>query len=78
VVWKPVQVTVCKLGDKFLLDPCLEEEQVIDTKLSVCVRDDDTICSLQKQGMGFFKPSEVEDAVGLAIKKCKELRKLVD
>jgi exosome complex component RRP42 len=77
VVWKPINITVCKVDDKFLLDPILEEENVIDAKLSIAVRDDDKICSLQKQGKGTIKFDEIERMLDIAIEKSKELRKYV-
>jgi exosome complex component RRP42 len=77
VVFKPINITVTKIGKNFILDPLLEEEEIANAKLSVCVRDDDKICALQKQGSGTFKFEEIEKALELAIEKSKELRKLI-
>lgn len=77
VNFKPINVTVCKVGDKFLLDPALEEEEIIDAKLSISVRDDDRICSLQKQGPKELDVKDLEKMLDTAIKKSKEIRKML-
>ncbi len=77
VSWKPMNITVCKVGDKTILDPSLEEEAVLDAKLSISVRDDDKICALQKQGKGSIRFGELEGMFDMAIAKSKELRRMV-
>lgn len=77
IEFKPINITVCKVGDKFLLDPSLEEENIVDTKLSISVRDDDKICSLQKMGSKELELEDLEKMFDMAMKKSKELRKLV-
>ncbi len=77
VVHKPVTVSVCKVGDKLFLDPILEEESVIDAKLSIGVREDDKICSIQKQGSNGIEFGVLEKMIDIAIEKSKELRKMV-
>ena len=77
VQYKPITITVCKVKDKFLLDPLLEEESVVETKLTVGVRDDDKICALQKQGSKELEVGEVERMIEIAVEKSKEIRKLV-
>lgn len=74
---KPINVTVCKIRDKFLLDPILEEEGVVEVKLSVAVREDEKICALQKQGHGELTIEDLERMIRIAIEKSSELRKLV-
>jgi exosome complex component RRP42 len=76
VVFKPINISVCKVGDKFLLDPTIEEEKILDSKLSISVRDDDKICSLQKQ----LKELDFDDIlkmIDIAVKKSKEIRKML-
>lgn len=77
VVHTPINVTVCKFGDKILLDPTKIEEGVLEAKLSISVREDDKICALQKQGSKGIMIGEIESMIELAIKKSKVLRKLV-
>lgn len=78
VVHTPINVTVCKAGDKTLLDPTKVEEGVLDAKISISCREDGTICALQKQGDKGIMLSEIEGMLGLAMEKSKEIRKLVE
>ena len=75
--YKPVTVTVCKYGDTIFIDPVVEEENIIEAKLAVAVRDDDKICAMQKQGRKPLKIQDIENMVDFAVNKTKELRKLV-
>lgn len=77
VVHYPINITVCKIGKKYLIDPILEEENVIEAKLSIATMEDDRICALQKQGSEGIEFDEIEKMLNLAIEKAKELRKLV-
>jgi exosome complex component RRP42 len=77
VVFKPINLTICKIGNNFILDPNKEEEKVIDSKLSIAVRDDDKICALQKQGSKELDIADIEKMIDIAIVKSNELRKLV-
>jgi exosome complex component RRP42 len=77
VKFKPINISVCKIKENFLVDPVLEEEEIAEAKLSVSVRDDDMICAIQKQGSGELKTEEVEKMIEMAIGKSKEIRKLI-
>lgn len=70
----PINVTVCKVGERYFFDPVLEEENIIDAKLSVTVREDDKICAMQKQGNKGIGFEEILKMVDLAIKKSREIR----
>jgi len=77
VLHVPITVTVGKVGDNFIVDPTLQEEKILDSKLSIAVREDDTICALQKQGTKGLKFEDISQMVRIAREKAKELRKLV-
>jgi len=77
LVYKPTIVTVGKYDDFLIVDPSIEEEEVIQAKLSVGTRDDDRICAMQKQGEGTLTLKEIDKILDLAIEKGEELRKLV-
>ena len=77
VAFTPVNVTVAKVGENLILDPNYEEEKILDSKLSISVRDDDRICALQKQGRKEIKLEDVEKMLDMAIEKSRELRKFV-
>ena len=74
VVWKPVNISVCKVDNHFLMDPALEEEDIIDAKLCIAIRDDDKICSLQKQGRNSLKFNDLEKMFDLALEKSRKMR----
>ena len=71
----PISVTVLKIGDKLLLDPTNEEEQILDSRLTVATTEDDIICALQKGGQFPLTEKNVVEMIGLATKKAAELRK---
>jgi len=73
----PVAVTHAKIGDKLIVDPWLEEEQVMDARLTLGIEKDGKVCATQKGGDGYFTPQEVFEASKIAQQKAVELRKLV-
>jgi exosome complex component RRP42 len=74
----PISVTFSKIGDKLVLDSGLDEEQVMDTRLTIVFEKDDNICALQKGGgSGYFTKEEILEAAKIALEKTKELRKIV-
>lgn len=73
----PVTVTFANIGDKMVVDPWLEEEEVMSARLTVAVDKDDKICALQKGGRGALTPQQILEAVQIAREKAKELRRLV-
>ncbi|MEM5815020.1 MAG: exosome complex protein Rrp42 [Candidatus Aenigmatarchaeota archaeon] len=75
--YKPLSVTICKYKNSFLLDPTNEEEELVDVKIVIGVRDDDKICTMQKQGMGTLHINDIEKCLDLAIEKSRELRRLI-
>lgn len=77
VVFKPITLTVGKVGNTLLLDPTLEEESVLEAKFSVATREDGKICAMQKQGKKELTASEIEKIIDLAVEKSKEMRKLI-
>jgi len=74
----PITVTCAKIGDKLIVDPWLEEEQVMDARISMAIDDDFNICAIQKGENGFFEPKQVLEAAKIAKDKAKELRKQLD
>ncbi len=70
----PVAVTVAKIDDKLVADPCLDEERVMDARLTITTIDDGSICAMQKGGVGHFTREELQQAYDLASAKAAELR----
>jgi len=73
----PITVTVGKVFDKFMIDPVREEEEVLDSKITVAVMEDGKVCAMQKSGETGLSFEDVNEMINLAVKKSKEIRKLL-
>ena len=71
----PIAVTVIKIGDKFIVDPDIEEEKVIDARLTVSSIEDGTLCAMQKGGDFPLTIEDIDKMLDIGIEKGKELRK---
>jgi exosome complex component RRP42 len=74
----PVTATFAKINDKLVVDPWLEEEQIMDARLSIAIDDDGNICAMQKGGSGYFSPEQVLEAAKTAKEKIEEIRKKLE
>ena len=74
----PITVTVAKINDKLIVDPWIEEEQVMEARMSMAINDDGNICAIQKGCPGFFTPEQILEAAKIAQEKAAELRKKLD
>ena len=73
----PIAVTFAKINNQLVVDPWLEEENVMDARLTITLEKDGKICAMQKGGSGCFTTKQILEAVRIASEKSKELRKLV-
>jgi exosome complex component RRP42 len=73
----PVPITTAKLEGTAVLDPSLEEEQVMSCRLTVTTDMNDQICAMQKGGLGYFTPDEIKKIVATSIAKARELRNTI-
>ena len=71
----PIAVTFAKINDKLVVDPWLEEEQVMDARLTITMEKDGKICAVQKGGYGYFTTQQISKAAKMAQEKAEELRK---
>ncbi|MCK4440011.1 exosome complex protein Rrp42, partial [Candidatus Bathyarchaeota archaeon] len=71
----PIAVTIAKINDKLIVDPSLEEEQMMDTRLTMTTDEDGNICAIQKGGSGTFTQKQVLEAAKIAREKAAEIRK---
>jgi len=71
----PITITCAKIGEKLVVDPSLEEEQVMDARISFAIDDEENICAIQKGGSGYFEPKEIFEASKIAKQKADEIRK---
>lgn len=74
----PIPITVLKIGDKLLVDPLPEEEDVFDARLTVTTTEDEKICALQKGGETPLTFEDISKMVDLALKKSVEIRKQIE
>jgi len=72
---KPITVTIAKINGELMVDPCLDEENVMDARITITTTEDGSICAMQKGGIGQFTPEELEGAYELAHSRAVELRK---
>ncbi|MEJ2242211.1 MAG: exosome complex protein Rrp42 [Candidatus Bathyarchaeota archaeon] len=78
IVNYPVAVTFAKIGDKLILDTGMDEEEVMDARLTMTMDKDGNICAIQKGGgSGYFTKEEIMEAAKIASEKTKEIRKIV-
>jgi len=73
----PIAVTFAKINDKIIVDPWLEEEQVMDARLTMTLDKDGKICAIQKGGYGYFTTQQIVEAAKIAREKTEELRKIM-
>ena len=73
----PVEVTICKLGNHYLLDPDLDEESAMDCRLTIATDDDGDIRAMQKGLGGTLKSSELQKLYQIAKEQAQKLRKLL-
>ena len=70
----PITCTVFKIGDKLLLDPNKDEEDVMDDAIAIGVTKDGNIHSLQKLGNHGFSKDELFKACEIVINNSNQLR----
>ena len=75
LVKEPIAVTVFRIGKFMIVDPIEEEEEIADSRLTITVEEDGSLCSLQKGGEGQLTIDEIDQMVAIAVEKSAELRK---
>lgn len=77
VVKKPITVTVGKIMNNLLLDPIKDEEDILDSRMSIAMTEDGKVCAMQKGGNKGVTEEDIDSMIKLSAKKSKELRKLL-
>ena len=65
--------TFVKVGDNIVVDPSLEEQSVLDARISIGSTEEGNICSMQKGGDSTLTKEEILTCVHTALGKNKEL-----
>jgi exosome complex component RRP42 len=73
----PLSVTVLKINGKYIVDPDIDEENAIDSRLTVASLSDGTLCALQKGGDEPLSSEDINSMIALGVEKASELRKLI-
>jgi len=71
---KALMTTFAKIGGELIVDPSLEEEQIMDARISIGIREDGSICAMQKGGANPLTKDEVIKAISTSQDITKELR----
>ena len=74
---KPIANTFVKIAGKILLDASLDEDRVMEARLTVTTDEDGNVVAMQKAAPGFWTSEEVMECVKIAFRKGKELRHLL-
>jgi exosome complex component RRP42 len=74
----PVTVTVGKISGHLIVDPWIEEESVMDSRITFATNEDGNICAIQKGGSSYFTPQQILEASKIALDKAAELRKKLE
>jgi len=68
-----IPVTFAKIGEKIVVDPCYEEELIMDARLTISFNEEGKICAIQKGGRGMFTADEIMYCAELGRKISREI-----
>lgn len=74
---RPIETTFAKINGSMVIDPILDEELVMDARLTISTNEKGNICAMQKGGSGTFTEQEILDTIERGRTKAKELRKFL-
>ena len=70
---------IVKIGNGLILDPSLEEEEILDARITIGVTDEGNhVCSMQKGGEAPLTRDEILDAVHMAFTTKDDLLSYLD
>jgi exosome complex component RRP42 len=73
-----IEHTVAKIGKHLVIDPVLKEAMVMDCRLTMAVDKNDNFTAMQKGGgAGPMSLEMVDQAMGMALDRSKEIRELI-
>ena len=70
--------TFAKIGDQMILDPSLDEEEILTARLSIGMRPDGTICAMQKGGEGSLTKDDILKAIEITKGRIPQLMEELD
>ena len=72
---KLVTLTWGRIGESLILDPSIDEEQIMDARLTIGIDETGHIVSMQKGGMGSLTIDDVTHIVSQSMEISKEIMK---
>ena len=73
----PVSITAIKIDDKLLLDPSLEEESCMESRITITTNSDGNYTAMQKGSAGAFTIEQIKHVAKLARIKGEDIRKKI-
>ncbi len=73
----PITCTLGKMKNFIIIDPGLEEERILDSRLTITIGDDNHIHAMQKGGEESLKAEDINEMIKIAMHASKELRRLI-
>lgn len=73
----PLTTTFVKIGEHIMVDPNIDEESVMDARLSISTSGKNFINAMQKSGDGGFTPEEVKEIIEKSFKIRKVIEKAI-
>tara|TARA_Y100000031_G_scaffold53230_1_gene60842 strand:- start:1316 stop:2146 length:831 start_codon:yes stop_codon:yes gene_type:complete len=73
----PVSTTMALINDTIVVDPTLDEETVMEARVTLTTTGKDTICAGQKGFPGGFSMTDIELALDIALKNGEKIRKTI-
>ncbi|MEM2681016.1 MAG: exosome complex protein Rrp42, partial [Candidatus Bathyarchaeia archaeon] len=70
----PIPVTFAKINNTLLVDPSIEEERIMDARLTLTIDKNNQLCAIQKGGLKELTLNEIDKAINIAIEKSSEIR----
>lgn len=77
VIHLPIAVTTVKINNLCMVDPNLDEEDVMSARMTVVTKEDGNICAIQKGGSEGLLQEDIEKIFKLSIEKGNEIRKML-
>lgn len=78
ILKQPLSVTVYKINGALMVDPSRDEEEALDSRLTVAADEGGIISALQKGGSAPLSVNEISEMVDLALTKIGELRAIME
>jgi len=78
LIEEPLPITICKIGDNFVVDPSDEEERVLDSRITLTFRKDGNLCAVQKGGSIGLTIEDIKQAIVVAKKAVTKTRSFLD